>query len=137
MASPANQKYKRRPPVPVMVDNALKTVGGRKGCGLQKIKKVIADEYSLSKSIYNRKINLYVVQSLENGHFIRKSGIGLNGTFKIAKPDKTSKSDQKKTMLGKENQSKKANTMEMTEKKKKAVKEAAAARETGVVKSRK
>lgn len=77
---------RNQPTASEMVLEAIETLAERKGSSLYAIKKFISDTYGATiDTRLKNKIKKTINSSIEEGILIRKSGVGVSGSFKLAK----------------------------------------------------
>merc|ERR1712141_761356 len=88
------KKPKSKPTHPtaaVMVEAAIKNLKERTGSSFIAIKKYIATNYKVDVVKLNPHIKKALVNGVEKKTLLRVKGTGANGSFKLAKADKTEK----------------------------------------------
>jgi phosphopantetheine adenylyltransferase len=86
------------PPTSEMVNSAINDLKERTGSSLQAIKKYISANYKIDSDKLSPFIKKYLKSAVAGGILIQKKGKGASGSFKLAKPNKSSiKSDKDKS----------------------------------------
>merc|ERR1712012_951550 len=80
-AAPAHPKYN------VMITDAMTAIGGRKGVSLLAISKAIDSKHKVGPR-HATSLKLATKKMLEAGTLVKAKGVGLAGSFKLAKPSK-------------------------------------------------
>lgn len=86
------------PPTSEMVNSAINDLKERTGSSLQAIKKYISANYKIDSDKLSPFIKKYLKSAVAGGILVQKKGKGASGSFKLAKPNKSSiKSDKDKS----------------------------------------
>ena len=127
----ASTKKAEHPTYREMISCALGAMKERKGTSRQKIQKYIVDTYKLDLSASNSHLKRALTSGVEKGAFLRTTGKGASGSFKLAKvaPMISAGPKRKKKAAAKKPAAKKAAAKKRVKKtaaKKKATKKTAA-----------
>merc|ERR1712130_573382 len=75
------------PPYSKMITDAIVAEGGRKGVSLIAISKAIESKNKVGAR-HSTSLKLAMKRMLESGALVKPKGVGLAGSFKLAKPEK-------------------------------------------------
>jgi len=75
------------PPYAKMITDAIVAEGGRKGVSLIAISKAIESKNKVGPR-HSTSLKLAMKRMLESGALVKPKGVGLAGSFKLAKPEK-------------------------------------------------
>merc|ERR1712233_239769 len=75
------------PPYSKMITDAIVAEGGRKGVSLIAISKAIESKNKVGPR-HSTSLKLAMKRMLESGALVKPKGVGLAGSFKLAKPEK-------------------------------------------------
>lgn len=101
---PVAEKTRAHPPASEMVVAAITALNDKKGSSLAAIKKYIAGHFVCDVDRQATFIRKFIKSAVEKNTLVRTRGVGASGSFKLAKPEKTS---AKKSKAGVENSAEK------------------------------
>ena len=78
-----------------MVSDAIKSLNERSGSSRSAIVKFIVAKYALAEKSANTHIKLPLKSGVKSGAFKQPKGVGANGSFKLAVPEKKTAADKK------------------------------------------